>query len=349
MAEQTVVLHVGAMKTGTSFIQAVLEKNRDVLSAQGVLWPGRTWGDQVRAVNDVKARRTAGPPTAPDRWDRMVEQIHASPSELAVISMEALAGSAPRTVATVVHSLAPSQVRVVLTLRDLGRTLPAQWQESVQNGYVWTYSEYLAGVTAQNSSESEAGAHFWKRQTWPRIVARWTEAVGRDHLNVVTVPPAGSPHTLLWERFCEATGLDAGRYDTDARSNESIGAAAAELMRRINERVTADSEAPPSSALKQTLAKRVLAAHRSDEPSLVLPERNHAWAVRESERLIGELAAQSPKVIGDLAELSPSFATPRGATTDDPSSLPTDELLDTAVFGVLGLAQVIAADKGSRT
>ncbi len=36
----TVTLHIGAFKTGTSFIQTVLANNKDALAAEGVLWPG---------------------------------------------------------------------------------------------------------------------------------------------------------------------------------------------------------------------------------------------------------------------------------------------------------------------
>ena len=72
----TVVLHVGAMKTGTTFIQAVMRTNRAALAERGVLWPGHSWADQVRAVNDVKSRRVGvpssdgrrmGPPRSRDR------------------------------------------------------------------------------------------------------------------------------------------------------------------------------------------------------------------------------------------------------------------------------------------
>jgi len=60
MAER-VVLHVGAMKSGTSYIQARLLANQDVLREQGFLYPGRTWREQVLAVTDVLGERRAGP------------------------------------------------------------------------------------------------------------------------------------------------------------------------------------------------------------------------------------------------------------------------------------------------
>ena len=44
---RTVVLHVGAMKSGTSYLQARLFANQDVLRERGVLVPGETWTHQV--------------------------------------------------------------------------------------------------------------------------------------------------------------------------------------------------------------------------------------------------------------------------------------------------------------
>ncbi|MGH3326888.1 MAG: hypothetical protein ACRDPT_03655 [Streptomycetales bacterium] len=51
--ERIVYLHIGAPKTGTTYLQDLFERNRGRLAADGVLWPGRTWGDQVLAVRDL--------------------------------------------------------------------------------------------------------------------------------------------------------------------------------------------------------------------------------------------------------------------------------------------------------
>ena len=45
MSPSTIVLHIGAMKTGTSYLQSVLERNKELLDDRGVLWPGTSWKD----------------------------------------------------------------------------------------------------------------------------------------------------------------------------------------------------------------------------------------------------------------------------------------------------------------
>lgn len=334
----TVVLHVGAMKTGTSFVQAVLSANKQRLAEHGVLWPGATWAAQVEAVDAVRARRH-GTPSGPDAWDVLVDELTASPLPRAVVSMEGLAGVPDDTVRTIVQSLAPMQAQVVVTLRDLGRTLPAQWQESVQNGNSWTYAEYLEAVTAKKPRSTAAGEHFWRRQSWPRIVRRWGDGVGMDHVTVVTVPPPHSPRGLLWQRFSEAVGVPRD-LDTEVRANESIGAVSAELMRRISERsARADAGSKGRGVLKHVLAKEVLAANRSNEPTLVLPRAYRDVVARRSEEMATAVGQLAPRVVGDLADLTVRDVRPDGPVTDDPSVFGDDTLLDTAVFAIVGLAR----------
>ncbi len=54
------MLHVGAMKSGTSYLQSRLFANKAELAERGLLLPGSGWGDQVRGVLDVLGRRGRG-------------------------------------------------------------------------------------------------------------------------------------------------------------------------------------------------------------------------------------------------------------------------------------------------
>ena len=47
-----VVLHVGLMKSGTTFLQRQLFAHQSTLRDRGTLVPGTKWGDQVTAVSD---------------------------------------------------------------------------------------------------------------------------------------------------------------------------------------------------------------------------------------------------------------------------------------------------------
>ena len=131
-----VFLHIGAMKTGTSYLQQLLVENKQALAADGVLFPGRTgWGDQVRGVRDVLHLVADDEMRVQMKgaWPRLKDEISSHDGRAALLSMEFMSFARPPRAAALVKSLAPSKVHVVLTVRDAARVLPAQWQESTQN------------------------------------------------------------------------------------------------------------------------------------------------------------------------------------------------------------------------
>jgi len=131
---QQVYLHIGGMKTGTTFLQRVLEANPDPLAADRARFAGGQWRDQVRGVRD--ALGMAGPNSAlrdtAGAWDRLVDDMRASDLR-SIISMEFLSFTRRPGAKRVISSLAPADIHVVLSVRSAGRVLPAQWQEQVKN------------------------------------------------------------------------------------------------------------------------------------------------------------------------------------------------------------------------
>ena len=116
----------------------------------------------------------------------------------------------------------------MVTARDLNRTIPAMWQESLKNGAVFSFDEYVAAVHAHEGP----GKVFWRQQAIAAMCRRWSEAVGVDRVTVVTVPPPGASHDVLWHRFAQAIVVDPDGLVAPIRSNESLGAASMEVMRR---------------------------------------------------------------------------------------------------------------------
>ena len=85
VATRRIFLHIGAMKTGTTYIQTVLSENRERLIEEGVLFPGERWRSQVRAVEDVLrlSKKRDGRPTptpatlaGPGRGDPVLRRRH---------------------------------------------------------------------------------------------------------------------------------------------------------------------------------------------------------------------------------------------------------------------------------
>lgn len=306
-----VVLHVGAMKTGTSAVQAVLGEHAEALGAAGVLYPyDPGWVVQVRAVRDALDLRVAG--QRPGRWAVMAEQLRTHAGPVAVLSMEFLSFADLDHARRVVESLAPADVHAVVTLRDPSRVLPSAWQEWTQNRGVASWGDYLAtaerlGPRAESGPgpASPAAKAYQRVLGTDRMLSVWSQVLPPGHLHVVTVPPPGAVPRLLWERFAAVLGIDPAPYDLPAQgANESIDYFAADLMWRVNRSVADLDFATYDAVVKQRLCKQVL-ARRSERAPVPLPESARELASRWAEHTTQRVRQADAHVVGDLAELEP--------------------------------------------
>jgi hypothetical protein len=336
MAER-VVLHVGTMKSGTSYLQALLFAQQARLADGGVLVPGETWTDQVRAVRQAVS---TGPRRPRPAWSGLCDRV-AGHRGTAVVSMEYLGPTAPKTAARLVQEIGgrDARVEVVLTARDLNRTIVSMWQETVQNGRSWRWEDYRAAVhrgvpgTGRGVADrTSAVGTFWRQQHLLRMVRDWSEVVGADRVGLVTLPPPGADRSLLPRRFAEAAGLDLDVGAPVPVANESLGLASLLVLRRLNELLDeAGLRFPAGSALrKRVLAKQVLAARRADEPSLGLPVED--WVVEQTAATVGALKQEGVRLVGEWADLDP-VAVP-GVTPDDVDAA---AVADAALAGLAGL------------
>ncbi len=324
-----VVLHVGLMKSGTTFIQRQLFAHQAILRDRGTLVPGARWADQVTAVSD--GLRRGG--NHDGSWETLTTEIDEW-SGTAVVSMEFLGPAGPRVIRRLIGSLAPARVEVVVTARDLNRSIAALWQETIQNGRSWTWPEYVAGVRAgcpwhDPAETTEAGRTFWRQQDLSRIAGSWGKAA--DRLTVVTVPHPGAAREELLDRFTTAAGI-APLEVASGGGNESLGVASTLALRRMNELLSEEGMDFPmaSDVRKGFLAKRVLAARRPDEPGVGLPVQD--WVVSMCEELVARVRELPVEVVGDWADLAPV-----DVPGIDPGDVPADAVAEAAIAGMAGL------------
>jgi hypothetical protein len=331
------MLHIGAFKTGTTYIQAVLWENQEVLRQEGVFWPGGTRHDQMAAGRSLRGSQSRNA----EDWMTIAAPMSRwkGPS---LFSMEGMSLLDDEAIQLAVKSLEDRRVRIILTLRDLGRVIPSQWQELAKNKPVSGYREYLAAMLRPGGEKSPHFRSFWARQDAPVILSRWLQHLPVEDVVVVTVPPAGAPKGLFWERFCEATGLPAGRFDSSVRVNESMGASAAEVMRYVSMNIPDPKDRRTRMFLKRNLANGLLASRQSRGPALVLPEEYESAVAAKSERIIEQIEELGVPVVGELSDLRPGFAKPTGPWTDDPSSIPVEDLLAVAGYALGHLCAQVA-------
>ena len=244
---ERVLLHVGTPKTGTSYLQEVLFRNRPALLAQGILYPAERFDAHFLAALDLMRMPWGGLQTeAIGAWDALAEQVRAH-TGTAIISHEILATASRQQAARALESLGHGQgaeVHVLLSVRDLVRQVPAEWQENVKHRSSVSYAEFLRRVQ-DPERRGRMATWFWGVQEIPDILQRWGHDLPPERVHLVTVPAPGGAPDELWHRFERAFGLAGLGLDLDIdRSNPSLGVPETALIRRINK--VANRELPPA-------------------------------------------------------------------------------------------------------
>ena len=339
-SERRVFLHVGLHKTGTTYVQQLMRANRRPLRDQGVLYPGgEGFPSQVLAVFDLLGRRPRGAgrdTRITGAWQAMVDGVAAADPPTVLVSDEHLSLAAPRQARTAVHSFPDREVHVVVTVRDLARTLTSAWQEEVKNRGQWTFEEFAAAVRDPDRAGTSPARGFWLRQDAPAIVGTWAALVPVERVHVVTVPPAGSSPDVLVDRLGGLIGFDpAALTEPAAWANETVGLLGTELIRRTNPMLAHLNQRQFDRAVKLTLVREL--AERVEPVRVTLPDGDLDWARARGAAMADALRTAGYPVVGDLDELQG-----RAGPGRLPHQVGADELLDAATAALAGMADQYA-------
>lgn len=302
--QRRVYLHVGAPKTGTTYLQDRLTLNARSLADHDVHFPTRSpvvspGLFHFRAALDLLDQDWGGPPGhAKGSWESLMRRTRRR-SGTVVISHEILAPATPDAIVRAKRDLADSEVHIVYSARDLARQLPAAWQESVKQGRKWSYRRFLRRV-------EHGKPWFYRAFDLPTVLGAWGAGLDPAHVHVVTVPPKGAPGDLLWHRFCTVLGIDPAWAPRDSdRHNQSLGVAETQVIRKLNRRMdrTTRREATYDELIREMLAQNELVGRVSDP--VRMPPRLLPWAEAETTRWVEWVEQSGVDVVGDLADLRP--------------------------------------------
>jgi hypothetical protein len=294
------MLHVGTPKTGTSHLQDVLFRNRRVLKAAGINYPGKRFDEHFLAALNLMRMPWGGlEKEAVGAWDRLAASARTW-SGTTIVSHEIFAAATPEQIDRALTSLGDAEVHVVVSVRDLARQIPAEWQETIKHRRTLSYAEFLAQI--QDPARSgRVASWFWSVQEVPAILARWSEGMAPERVHVITVPPPGAPSEELWHRFSCAFGLDGVALEaTTQRANPSLGAPETALIRKINRRFNNLVEPADYRPLVRELLAHQTLSRRTGSPRLALPPDVHPWARDLNQQWVDEIRARKYDVIGDL-------------------------------------------------
>jgi hypothetical protein len=241
-----------------------------------------------------------------------------------------------------VSSVAPHELHVIITVRDITKVVPSHWQERIQNGSLVGWTEFCEMACVEPRS-TEASRKFWRQHDVVRVIHKWLQVLPRDRITIVTVPPPGSDDGVLLERFLAAMGVSHLSIGPASKANKSLGAASAELLLRVNAEMSkmAKHEGMDYS-VKMVLAKRILAPLAAMEPRYALtPERYAVLRARAAELATG-IQASGVRIIGDVDEIVPGDVVPVGL---QPGEVQDAEMLRAAVHGLAGMCHQGTQDR----
>jgi hypothetical protein len=316
-----VLLHVGTPKTGTSYLQDVLYRNRVKLLTHGITYPADRFDAHFLAALDLMRMPWGGlQAEAIGAWDDLAASVRRAPGT-AIISHEILATASRSQVRRALESVGHgdgAEVHVILSVRDLVRQIPAEWQENVKHRAGLSYKDFLKRIQDPERA-SRIGSWFWGVQEIPDILNRWGHDLPPEHVHLVTVPPPGSPD-LLWKRFSQAFGLDGLDLDLEAeRVNPSLGVPEIALIRRINRSANKELHPPDYRPLVRELLAHQTLSQRTHSPRLALPPDIHPWVQELSESWVEEIRRRGYDVVGELSDLVGAPPVEHYADPDRPS------------------------------
>ena len=332
-------LHIGTPKSGTTYLQEKFALNRDSVASQGLTYPNTRSGNHFEPALDLIEERWAGQrEIARGQWPALVNDAHRAPADV-LISHEILAAATPAQVRTAMAAFRDHEVHVVLTARDLARQLPAEWQEHIKHRRRRSFANFLSRVTAARRTNPEMW--FWRVQAIPDVLTRWGNGLPPERIHVVTVPQAGAPPDLLWQRFAGVVGIDPLLAYAEANDfNQSLGIAEVAVLRRLN-KLLAGRSVPREvyvDLVRELIARDTL-AKRPNQIRAVLPEPRWGFVEEVTGEWLDWLGGAGVDIVGDLADLQPR----RPDFTDDswihPDQPPEDRVAEAALEA---LAAVIA-------
>lgn len=335
-------VHIGLQKTGTSYLQGVMLANRDRLAEQGLALVPPTKKEAFDLMLAVRERYQPGHdrdsvPGALTKFERTLARTSA-PRML--LSQESLSAARPEQLKRFLGACGAVDVHVVLTVRDLARSVPSAWQQDLRAGRTWAYPRYLRRL--QRMESNGLVRHPWIQLDPPAVLARWASELPEGRVHVVTVPPSGGPPSLLLERFCRVLDVDpSGWAQVETPGNTSLGRVQAEVLRRVNRQL-------PDEVLRRQVyggvGKRFLAGEVLSEQAsrkILVPKELRPWCEEVSSRQVAALRAAGYHVEGTLDDLQ----CPDSAFTDEADEPREREVAGAAVAALARILVMRAAGK----
>jgi hypothetical protein len=291
-----VYLHIGPIKTGSTYLQNAAWDSRHDLRERGLLLAAEHDHEFVQAANEVQDGRFV--PIDPiGVWDNVVARAHAWPGPV-LISHELFGFCEPDHIKRVVGSFAPGTLHLIFMARCQADMLPSVYQEKAKM------------ASADESWEDFLAEHGDSGGSWflgpGALLQGWLPHLDPQRVHVITVPKRMADPHLLLHRFSGVLGIDpAVLRASEAMVNTSLDAIDVALLRAV----TAQTAARLDRSAQQELINGHLVSllRKLDRPRrpLRLPASLRSAMTEAGARDVAAVTAAGCQIHGDLDELKP--------------------------------------------
>ena len=286
------ILHVGAHKTGTTYLQRMFDRNRARLRAAGLIYPDIGPNDAHHALAapwiDVDVPEGFYGKEGPDGLWRQLVETHADQDGTVILSAENFSRARPRRVdmAELAQKLAPfDEVRVVYTLRRQVELVPAVWTQVAKSRKAMPLRPYIDRVMEERLAYGVPLDHG-------RVYAHLLKGFAPEQIVLQDYAQARRAPGGILGSFLALTGhdLDPARLSSQPRSDANISpdplamfmaaqisdqaVPPEDMVKRISAVLTADGQGPTTLMTRHEY-KRIDTMFRRRNAELV--ERVQPW------------------------------------------------------------------------
>lgn len=305
MKKQQLVLHVGLMKTATTYVQSILARNRDVLSQNGWSYPGSRENQQHAFYGICGESIPWVTPEIERNYKQLGDKLRESlkdHEENVIISSEALSTLKAEGIEALIQEIA-SPTKIIFTIRGLDKIIPSAWQQYLKGGGTRTLPQFIEDMhTSRNPVEQVKG--FWQTYAYGECVKRWAQVTGKP-VDVVVLPRQPKGRTEAWHLFQAAANLpDLPDLEVPkVEENVSFSAEAAEIVRKFN-RMKSNGNPIPASRRHRFLKQCIFPTAAEQLGNRIdLPAEYSDIVARWNAEEKAKTAEYTNRVIGNLDDL----------------------------------------------
>ena len=228
MSQPHFVVHIGPMKTASTYLQKCIFDNLDALQNHGIYFP-RELGQPGNMHVHHPLKLAMHDAALYDDAKRILAHARAQGCARIFLTTEALPLLTPGGIEKLRTLLDSDHVTIVYVARRWSDRLPSLWFNKIQSGGARTLPDFIRTLLGGRKPSFEVDyAVVWKN---------WTDAFGRDALRIMPSSNIVDDGDDIYQRFCtDVLGLEQPPVPPrlGVRMNRSGSAMDAEFTRTLN-------------------------------------------------------------------------------------------------------------------